>query len=89
MLGGGGGVVVAVFSLWVKKKKNDFVIRCLLLFCGFFVLFVLFARLVIERTRVPVPAGVAGESSSPGSTFCADPLLWYPFHPSVAALSST
>ena len=28
--------------------------------------------LVIERSRVQVPAGAAGEFSSPGSTFCAD-----------------
>ena len=28
--------------------------------------------LVIERSRVRVPAGAAGEFSSPGSTFCAD-----------------
>ena len=28
--------------------------------------------LVIERSRVRVPAGVAGEFSSPGYTFCAD-----------------
>ena len=27
---------------------------------------------MIERSRVPVPAGAAGEFSSPGSTFCAD-----------------
>ena len=25
-----------------------------------------------ERSRVRIPAGAAGESSSPGSTFCAD-----------------
>ena len=30
------------------------------------------AGLVIERSRVRTPAGVAGEFSSPGSTFCAD-----------------
>ena len=28
--------------------------------------------LVIERSRVRIPAGAAGEFSSPGSTFCAD-----------------
>ena len=28
--------------------------------------------LVIERSLVRVPAGAAGEFSSPGSTFCAD-----------------
>ena len=27
---------------------------------------------MIERSRVRVPAGAAGEFSSPGSTFCAD-----------------
>ena len=27
---------------------------------------------VIERLRVRIPAGAAGEFSSPGSTFCAD-----------------
>ena len=27
---------------------------------------------MIERSRVRVPAGTAGEFSSPGSTFCAD-----------------
>ena len=26
----------------------------------------------IERSRVRIPAGTAGEFSSPGSTFCAD-----------------
>ena len=30
------------------------------------------AGLVIERSRVRIPAGTAGEFSSPGSTFCAD-----------------
>ena len=30
------------------------------------------AGLVIERSRVQIPAGAAGEFSSPGSTFCAD-----------------
>ena len=30
------------------------------------------AGLVIERSRVRIPAGAAGEFSSPGSTFCAD-----------------
>ena len=28
--------------------------------------------LVIERSRVRIPAGAAGEVSSPESTFCAD-----------------
>ena len=27
---------------------------------------------MIERSQVRVPAGAAGEFSSPGSTFCAD-----------------
>ena len=27
---------------------------------------------MIEKSRVRVPAGAAGEFSSPGSTFCAD-----------------
>ena len=27
---------------------------------------------MIERSRVRIPAGTAGEFSSPGSTFCAD-----------------
>ena len=27
---------------------------------------------MIERSRVRIPAGTAGEISSPGSTFCAD-----------------
>ena len=27
---------------------------------------------MIERSRVRIPAGAAGEFSSPGSTFCAD-----------------
>ena len=27
---------------------------------------------MIEKTRVRIPAGAAGEFSSPGSTFCAD-----------------
>ena len=27
---------------------------------------------MIERSRVRIPAGTAGEVSSPGSTFCAD-----------------
>ena len=30
------------------------------------------AGLVIERSRVRIPAGAAGKFSSPGSTFCAD-----------------
>ena len=27
---------------------------------------------MIERSQVQIPEGAAGESSSPGSTFCAD-----------------
>ena len=27
---------------------------------------------MIESSQVPIPAGVAGEFSSPGSSFCAD-----------------
>ena len=27
---------------------------------------------MIEKSRVRIPAGAAGEFSSPGSTFCAD-----------------
>ena len=30
------------------------------------------AGLVIERSRVRIPAGAAGKCSSPGSAFCAD-----------------
>ena len=41
---------------------------------------------VIERSRVRVPAGAAGEFSSPGSTFCAL-LFRYPFHRRVTAIS--
>ena len=36
---------------------------------------------MIERSRVRILAGTAGEFSSPGSTFCADSYLRYPFHP--------
>ena len=39
---------------------------------------------MIERSRGRIPAGAAGEFSSPGSNFCAD-LFWYPFHPRVTA----
>ena len=35
---------------------------------------------VIGRSWVPIPAGAAGEFSSPGSAFCADSFR-YPFHP--------
>ena len=27
---------------------------------------------MVERSQVQIPAGAAGEFSSPGSTFCAD-----------------
>ena len=39
-----------------------------------------------ERSRVRIPAGAAGEFSSPGSTFCADSFR-YPFHPRVTAVA--
>ena len=41
---------------------------------------------MIKRSQVRVPEGVAGEFSSPGSTFCAD-LFRYPFHPRVTAVA--
>ena len=41
---------------------------------------------MIERSRVRIPAGTAGEFSSPGSTFCADSFR-YPFHPRVTAVA--
>ena len=41
---------------------------------------------MIERSRVQIPAGAAGEFSSPGSTFCAV-LFRYPFHPRVTAVA--
>ena len=41
---------------------------------------------MIERSRVRIPAGTAGEFSSPGSTFCAD-LFRYPFHPRVTTVA--
>ena len=41
---------------------------------------------MIERSRVRIPAGSAGEFSSPGSTFCADSFR-YPFHPRVTAVA--
>ena len=40
---------------------------------------------MIERSRVRIPAGAAGDFSSPGSTFCAD-LFRYPLHPRVTAV---
>ena len=42
---------------------------------------------MIERSRVRIPAGTAGEFSSPGSTFCADILFRYPFHPRVTTVA--
>ena len=41
---------------------------------------------MIERSRVRIPAGAAGEFSSQGSTFCADSFR-YPFHPPVTAVA--
>ena len=41
---------------------------------------------MIERSWVQIPAGVTGEFSSPGSSFCAD-LFRYPFHPRVTAVA--
>ena len=38
-------------------------------------------RLVIERSRIRVPAGVMGEFYSPGSTFCADSYFGISFIP--------
>ena len=37
-----------------------------------FTVYLSLTGLVIERSRVRIPAGTAGEFSSPGSTFCAD-----------------
>ena len=37
---------------------------------------------MIDRSQVRIPAGAAGELSSPWLTFCAD-LFRYPFHPCV------
>ena len=34
-------------------------------------------RTLMERSRVQVPAGAAGECSSPGSTFCANFKHWF------------
>ena len=42
---------------------------------------------MIERSRVRIPAGTAGEFSSPGSTFSADSYFGYPFHPRVTAVA--
>ena len=45
------------------------------------------AGLVIERLRVRIPAGAAGEFSSPDSTLCADSFILCPFHPRVIAVA--
>ena len=42
---------------------------------------------MIERSRVRIPAGTAGEFSSSGSTFCADSYFRYPFHPRVTTVA--
>ena len=42
---------------------------------------------MIERSRVRVPAGAAGEFSSPGSTFCADSHLGIRSTPRVTAVA--
>ena len=42
---------------------------------------------MIERSRVRVPAGAAGEFSSPGSAFSADSYFGDPFHPRDTALA--
>ena len=36
---------------------------------------------MIERSRVPIPAGAAGEFYSPESTFCADSYFGIPSTP--------
>ena len=36
---------------------------------------------MIERSQVRIPAGVVGEFSSPGSTFCADSYFGVRFTP--------
>ena len=41
---------------------------------------------MMARSQVRIPAEAAGESSSPGSTFCAD-LFRYLFHPCVTAVA--
>ena len=41
---------------------------------------------MIERSRVRVPAGAAGEFSSPVSNLCADSFR-APFHPRVTAIT--
>ena len=42
---------------------------------------------MIERLRVRIPAGAAGEFSSAELTMCAT-LIWRPFHPRVTAVAS-
>ena len=42
---------------------------------------------MIERSRVRIPAGAAGEFSSPGSTFCADSYFGIRSHPCVTAVA--
>ena len=42
---------------------------------------------MIERSRVRVPAGTAGEFSSPGSTFCADSYFGIRSTPRVTAVA--
>ena len=43
---------------------------------------------MIERSRVQIPAGAAGEFSSPGSTFCADSYFGVPPPPTPTPLCS-
>ena len=42
---------------------------------------------MIERSRVRIPAGTAGEFSSPGSTFCADSYFGIRSTPRVTAVA--
>ena len=42
---------------------------------------------MIERSRVRIPAGTAGEFSSPGSTFCADSYFGIRSHPRVTTVA--
>ena len=41
-----------------------------------------------ERSRVQIPAGAAGEFSSPGSTFCADSNVGNRSTPGLSAKSA-
>ena len=43
--------------------------------------------LVIERLRVRIPAGAAGEFRSPQLTLCVVTLIRCPFHPNVTAVA--